>query len=111
MARHVVTGAAVVLATEDGSERYLYRGAPVGDGFTKDSIKLAKSLGLIESVKDAPELEPAKTPEPYKGVSVADLKVEIEKRNEGREDDTKIVAAEPGNRAEIVAALVADDTK
>lgn len=47
--------------------------------------------------------------EPYEGVKVADLKSEIEKRNEGREDADKISPAEPGNRPELVAALVADD--
>lgn len=47
-----VTGAAVVLRTDDGAERYLYRGAPVDDGaFSKDSIKHAVSVGLIEKVK------------------------------------------------------------
>lgn len=47
--------------------------------------------------------------EPYKGVTVPDLKAEIDTRNEGREDTAKIAVAEPGNRPEIVAALVADD--
>lgn len=51
MAAHIVTGAAVVLPTVDGSERYLYRGAPVGDGYTVDGIKHAVALGLIEKVK------------------------------------------------------------
>jgi superfamily I DNA and/or RNA helicase len=49
--------------------------------------------------------------EPYEGVKVADLKSEIEKRNEDREDADKISPAEPGNRPELVAALVADDKK
>lgn len=49
--------------------------------------------------------------EPYEGVKVADLKAEIEKRNESREDADKITPAEPGNRPELVAALVADDAK
>lgn len=48
---YVVTGAAVVLPTEGGSERYLYRGAPVGEGYTKDGIKHAVSLGLIAKAK------------------------------------------------------------
>lgn len=47
-----VTGAAVVLRGDDGSERYLYRGAPVdGGAFSKDSIKHALSVGLIEKAK------------------------------------------------------------
>lgn len=53
----------------------------------------------------------SEAPEPYKGVTVPDLKSEIEKRNEGREDADKISPAEPGNRPELVAALVADDAK
>ena len=49
---HTVTGAAVVLATKDKAERYLYRGALVPDGvFTEDSIKHAISVGLIEKNK------------------------------------------------------------
>ena len=43
-----VVGAAVVLRSEDGSERYLYRGAPVDPAaWSKDSIKHATAVGLI----------------------------------------------------------------
>ena len=46
-----VTGAAVVLRTKSGSERYLYGGASViADEFTEDSVKHAKSIGLIGEV-------------------------------------------------------------
>ncbi|MGV8912235.1 MAG: hypothetical protein ACOH14_06405 [Rhodoglobus sp.] len=49
---YVVTGAAVILRTEDGGERYLYRGAPIDSGaFAKESIKHAVSVGLIEKAK------------------------------------------------------------
>lgn len=49
---YTVTGAAVVLATKDKAERYLYRGAEVPDGvFTDASIKHALSVGLIEKSK------------------------------------------------------------
>lgn len=51
------------------------------------------------------------TPEPYEGVNVKDLKALIVTRNEGREDADKISPEAPGNRAELVAALVADDGK
>ena len=44
-------------------------------------------------------------PEPYKGVTVPDLKAEIETRNADREDDAKITVPEPGNRPELVAGL------
>lgn len=50
-------------------------------------------------------------PESYEGVNVKDLKDLIATRNEGREDADKISPAEPGNRPELVAALVADDEK
>lgn len=49
--------------------------------------------------------------EPYEGVNVKDLKDLIATRNEGREDADKISPADPGNRPELVAALVADDEK
>lgn len=55
--------------------------------------------------------EPAAAPEPYEGVNVKDLKALIGTRNEGREDADKISPDAPGNRAELVAALVADDGK
>lgn len=105
--QYEVTGAVAVIPTKDGSERYMYRGAPVSeDAFTAEGIKHVLSIGLISEVK---AVEKTTDDEPYKGVNVADLKSEIEKRNEGREDDKKIVPAEPGHRPEIVAALVADD--
>jgi hypothetical protein len=47
---YVVTGAAVVLPLESGSERYLYRGNPIGGGYTKAGIEHALSIGLIERV-------------------------------------------------------------
>lgn len=43
----------------------------------------------------------------YADMKAADLKAEIEKRNEGRADDAKLSTS--GNKAELVAALVADD--
>lgn len=104
-----VIGAAAVLRLVDGSDRYLYRGAIVDpELYTKDSIKHVKGLGLVGEIEIA-DSEPNDVDEPYKGISVTDLKTEIEKRNKDREDDKKIVPAEPGNRPEIVAALVADD--
>ena len=51
--QYTVTGAAVVLPVEGGSERYLYRGAPIGSGYTEDGIKHALALGLIAVVKAA----------------------------------------------------------
>lgn len=49
-----VIGGAVVLPTKDGSERYLYTGAPVDeDAFTEAGIQHAVSVGLIAET-DAP---------------------------------------------------------
>lgn len=110
-----VTGAAAVLRTPSGTERYLYRNTPVPEGeFTDESVKHAIAAGLITAT--APGKEPAKTngkqetdEGAYKGVTVEDLKAQLEERNKDREDEKKIVPAKPGNRADIVAALLADD--
>lgn len=57
--RYKVTAAAVVLPTKDGSERYLYRGAPIlGEAFTEDGIKHAVSVGLITEVEEPAEKAP-----------------------------------------------------
>ncbi|OZD48643.1 hypothetical protein CH252_19135 [Rhodococcus sp. 06-1477-1B] len=50
-------------------------------------------------------------PDPYDGVTVPVLKAEIATRNADRPDDKKIVPADPGNRPELVAALIADDER
>lgn len=43
-----VVGAAVVLGTPDGSERYLYEGAVVpAEAFREDSVKRAIANGLV----------------------------------------------------------------
>lgn len=89
---------------------FLETGAVLPEGVAEADIKRLKGKGFIEKVKtEKVDADTGGDAEPYKGVNVADLKSEIEKRNEGREDDKKIVPAEPGNRPEIVAALVADD--
>lgn len=41
------------------------------------------------------------------GPTVEDLKAEIDKRNEGRDDDKKL--SKSGKKAELLAALAADD--
>lgn len=52
MAGYKVVGPAVVLPTLDKSERYLYRGAVFGDGYTQVGIDHALALGLVEAVPD-----------------------------------------------------------
>lgn len=50
--RYVVTGPVVVLPTVDGSERYVYRHAPVDSGaFTQKGLDHALSIGLIARSK------------------------------------------------------------
>jgi hypothetical protein len=45
----------------------------------------------------------------YDGMKVADLQAEIDKRNEGREEADLIPS--DGKKADLIAALSADDTK
>lgn len=59
--RLTVVGPAVVLATTDGSERYLYRGAVVArDGFTEKSIDHAIDNGLVAEVETLVVVESTK---------------------------------------------------
>lgn len=67
--------------------------------------KVAAMRGVDWS--DADEGEPAA--EGYAARTVADLRAEIERRNEGR-DEAGLLSAE-GRKADLVAALQADDTK
>ncbi len=106
----LVTGAVAVVALKDGSDRYLYRGAVLDPAlYAEKSVEHVKGLGLVTETELVVETQADESDEPYKGVTIPDLKAEIETRNKDREDDKKIVPAEPGNRPEIVAALVADD--
>lgn len=116
MAQYRVTGAVAVVRGDNKSERYLYRGAVFSDaGVDAENIKHLTKVKLIEKVaKSEDSGDEGKKDDaegPYKGVKVADLKVELDKRNEGRGGDAVITPAEPGNRPEIVAALLADDVK
>lgn len=77
--------------------------APVVDEPTEPTEPATPTSGSDAAVQAAPE--------PYEGVNVKDLKALIGTRNEGREDGDKISPEAPGNRAELVAALVADDDK
>ncbi|WP_104128229.1 hypothetical protein [Cryobacterium sp. Y57] len=70
--RYVVKGAAVVLPIEGGTERYLYRGAQIGDGFTVKGIKHALALGLIEKLKAPTAAEKAAADEAAAEKAAAD---------------------------------------
>jgi len=48
---HKVTGAAAVLRSPDGNERYFYRGAVVPEGIDTDSLKHAVTIGLVSRVE------------------------------------------------------------
>jgi phenolic acid decarboxylase len=119
--QHVVTAAFVKVSigspTGNRVAVHLRRGDIVPNGVIESQLEHLVDRGLveveeIEEIEDAEEAEPEELDEGvYADVKVAELKALIKARNEGREDDAKIVAAEPGNRAEIVAALIADDNK
>lgn len=117
--QHIVTAAFVKVSigspTGNRVAALLHRGDVVPTGVVEDQLERLVDRGLIEAeeIEDAQEsaAEEENEVEAYAGVNVADLKAEIAKRNEGREDDKKIVPAEPGNRPELVASLVADDAE
>ncbi|GGH34197.1 hypothetical protein [Microbacterium album] len=46
-----VIGPVAVLPLKSGGERYVYRGAPVGDEFTEEGVKHAQSVGLVGKPK------------------------------------------------------------
>lgn len=64
---------------------------------------VAKRIDNPKAWAEAPKSDEG----PYAGLKVGDLKAEIERRNEGREDEAKLPAS--GNKAELLAVLVADD--
>ena len=83
-----VTGAAAVLVTADGSERYLYRGAVVPAGFTDESIKHAISAGLVTREEVAPSAE-----EVAAEAAAAQAKVDAEAKAKA-DADAKAAAAQ-----------------
>jgi len=114
--QHIATAAFVKVSIGSPSgnrvAQLIQRGGVIPGGVDEKQLERLVDRGLIEVV-EAEEAEADSADEAdegaYEGVNVADLKAEIKKRNEGREGDAKVVPAEPGNRAEIVAALIADD--
>lgn len=90
--------------------RILFAGDVVPDGVDEDQLERLLERGLIATVESEDAGEGVDEGV-YEGVNVAELKKLIVERNKGREGDAKITPAEPGNRPEIVAALLADDAK
>lgn len=90
--------------------RILFAGDIVPDGVPDEQIERLLERGLIKAV-ESEEASEGVDEGAYEGVNVTELKKLIAERNKGRESDAKITPAEPGNRPEIVAALLADDAK
>lgn len=101
---HIVIAPAVQV-TAGARTHFIETGSLLPDGVPADVLERLVSEEMIAVVVE--EIDEGV----YKDVSVKDLKAELGKRNEGRDGDAKIIPADPGNRPEIVAALLADDTK
>lgn len=117
--QHIATAAVVKISIgSPGGNRvaqFIQRGGIIPSNLDEEQVERLVARGLIAKV-EVEESEEGTEPEPidegvYKGVKVPDLKADLAKRNEGREGDAVITPAEPGNRPEIVAALLADDEK
>ena len=121
--QHIATAAFVKVSIGSPSgnrvAQLIQRDGVIPQGVDEAQLERLTARGLITAVEVD---EPADDSEDgdgsqvldegvYKGVSVKDLKAEIENRNTDRADDAKVVPAEPGNRPQIVAALLADDNK
>ncbi len=111
--RYEVAAAQIVVKVPGaaGGETYLRRGRLLPATVEKAEVKRLLELGLIAGVDGVDGSDDADAgDEPYKGVTVPDLKAEIDNRNKDREDAAK-VAPTGTNRPDLVAALVADDAK
>lgn len=97
-------------------DKYLQRGAAMPENLVDGELERLIAAGLVAEVPDEPQGEDSDTSgappaegKPYEGVKLAELKAELEKRNADRAEEAKITPAEPGNKPEIIAALLADD--
>ncbi|MCW2165071.1 hypothetical protein B0I12_002226 [Microbacterium hydrothermale] len=108
----VIVTAPAVQVIVGGRAHFLEEGAVLPDGVDEQTLKRFRAEGLIADEAKVEKPKSGSLDEGvYKDVSVKDLKADIAARNEGREDADKVTPAEPGNRPEIVAALLADDAK
>lgn len=74
--------------------------------------RLRNAAGVVVSVRDGKSVQGFAPVEDdasggYEGQTVADLRAEIDRRNEGREEADRIPT--DGKKADLVAALQADD--
>lgn len=96
---HIVTSALVIAKAEDGSDVYLYRGAPVPSHIDSKEVARLVEGGFIEEVKaseserDYPDGEPAET---WKGDQL-----------KAYARDNKIDLGGATNKADMVAAIAA----
>lgn len=81
-----------------------YESGPVND----DSI-VPPEANNQPSNTTATEDEESEDEVDYNSFNKADLQVEVDARNEDRDEDDKIVVAGKGTKADLVAALEADD--
>ncbi|WEK60508.1 MAG: hypothetical protein P0Y60_14500 [Candidatus Microbacterium colombiense] len=90
----------------------IQRGGVIPGGVDEEQLDRLVGRGLVEAI-DVEEVEEEEELDEgvYKGVSVKDLKADLAGRNEGREGDAVITPVEPGHRPQIIAALLADDSK
>lgn len=95
----IVKAALVIAKRADGSDVYVYAGSPLPDGLADGEAQRLADF-LDDDAADEGD---------YKALKAPDLKAEIDRRNEGR-DDADLIPSD-GNKAELVAALEADDGK
>lgn len=104
----VVKSALVIAKAKDGSDVYVYAGAPLPDGLADGEAKR-----LAEFCEDVPDTDSASADvsaeKGFAGMKVDELKAAITARNEGREEADLISLA--GVKADLIAALEADDNK
>ena len=62
---------------------------------------------VMDSSWERTESDSGTTAEGYEALKVADLKAEIERRNDGREESDRLSGE--GKKADLIAALQADD--
>lgn len=96
--------ARALLAAVDASEDYTVRDVEWSDGNFVVPVGLAAAADVPEDEDDEDD---ADEDDSYDKWTVAQLKTEIDARNEGRNDDVTLSA--DGKKADLIATLEADD--
>lgn len=122
MTAYAGKAALTVVRCEGGTAVQVYAGNPVPSSALPDDVKRLEAEGFIEQVDDdtlggMPSDVPGQpkfgvgtgnVAVNYDDLKVPDLKAEIDRRNEGREDDAK-VKPDSDKKADLIAALEVDD--